>query len=318
MTTTRLSPSEATRPTPFSLRGLHYWLTRPRTVEAITAYMFLTPFLAFFFVFVLRSIVYSGFMSLHDWKVLSPVQQFIGLRNYNELLNDSVWWIALKNTAVFAALTVGGTTLLSLGVALILHRRPRGGYFFRSAFYAPSILSVSVVAICWGWLMNTDFGVINYGLRSLGLPRVNWTGDAGIVIPSLSLVTIWWGFGFPMLVLLAGLQNIPEQLYEAAKIDGANAWRVFWYITLPLLRPTLLFVTVTGFIAHFQVFGQPYLMTNSGAPGRASYTVILYLYESAWEAFRMGFAASMAFTLALLLMVITLIQFFFVGRRVEY
>jgi len=313
--TTRLAPENASV---FSVGGMRRFWKRPRTREALAAYLFLTPFFIFFFVFVLRSIVFSGFMSLHDWKVLAPVQQFIGFSNYQELLNDDVWWLALKNTVVFATLTVAGTVVLSLGVALILRRGLVGGNFFRAAFFAPSILSVSVVTICWGWLMNTDFGVINYALRSLGLSPVNWTGDAALVIPSLSLVTIWWGFGFPLLIMLAGLQNIPTEYYEAARIDGANARQLFRYITLPLLRPTLLFVTVTGFIAHFQVFGQPYLMTNSGGPGRASYTVIIYLFQAAWQAFRMGFAASVAFTLAMILMVITLIQFFFIGRRVEY
>jgi multiple sugar transport system permease protein len=309
--------SRSSAPPLLSVEGLLYRWNRPATREALTAYVFLAPFMLFFTVFVLRSIVYSGYMSLHDWKVLAQTQRFIGLQNYNELLNDDIWWIALKNTAVFSVLTVAGTVVVALGLALLLRRKIAGVGFFRAAFYAPAILSVSVVAISWSWLMNTDFGVINYGLRSIGLSPVNWTGDAGIVIPSLSLVTIWWGFGFPMLIMLAGLQNIPNEFYEAGKIDGGNSLQLFRYITLPMLRPTLLFVTVTGFIAHFQVFGQPYLMTNSGGPGRASYTVILYLYEAAWEAFRMGFAASAAFTLAIILMVITLIQFFVIGRRSE-
>lgn len=295
-------------------------LSRQRTRDTVTAYLFLAPFLIFFVVFVLRSIIYSGYMSLFDWKILSPVQKMTKepLGNYAELMRDDIWWIALKNTAIFAGLTVAGTTIVALAAAVILHRRPRGSTFFRAVFYAPNVLSVGVVAIIWGWLLNTDFGTINYVLRSIGLPAVNWTGDANIVLITLSLVTIWWGFGFPMLILLAGLQNIPESLYESAKIDGANGWQIFVSITLPLLRPALLFVTVTGFIGHFQVFGQPYFMTNQGGPGRASYTAILYLYEAAWEAYRMGYAAAVAFTLAAILMCITLLQFAFGGRRVEY
>jgi multiple sugar transport system permease protein len=302
----------------FSHSRLRHWLMRPRTREALTAYIFLAPFLILFAVLVLRSIIYAGYMSLHDWKVLAPVQTPIGLRNYQELLADEVWWIALRNTIVFAVYTVGMTLVVSLGLALLLNRKLRGSSVFRSIFYAPAVLSVSVVAICWLWLMNTDFGVINYGLRLLGLAPVNWTGDANIVLFTLSIVTVWWGFGFPMLVFMAGLQNIPESLIEAARLDGANWRQLFLHITLPLLRPTILFVTVTGFIAHFQVFGQPYLMTNSGGPGRSSYTVILYLYEAAWEAFRMGYASAAAFTLTLILVAVTLIQFVFVGRRVEY
>jgi multiple sugar transport system permease protein len=137
------------------------------------------------------------------------------------------------------------------------------------------------------------------------------------VLPALSLTTIWWGFGFPMLIFIAGLQGIPEYLYEAARIDGANGWRVFLRITLPLLRPTILFVTVTGVIAQFQVFGQPYIIT-SGGPGRASYTLIYYLYQMAWVAFRMGYGSAVAVSIAIIMAVITAVQFFLISRRVEY
>ncbi|MEP7292731.1 MAG: sugar ABC transporter permease, partial [Chloroflexota bacterium] len=137
------------------------------------------------------------------------------------------------------------------------------------------------------------------------------------VIPSLSLTTIWWGFGFPMLIFIAGLQGIPEHLYEAARIDGANARQIFQRITLPLLRPTILFVTVTGFIAHFQVFGQPFIITRGG-PGRASYTAIYYLYQIAWTAFRMGYGSAVAVTLALIIAAFTVTQFVLLGRRVDY
>ncbi|MDX2163426.1 MAG: sugar ABC transporter permease [bacterium] len=289
-----------------------------KTRESLMAYIFLAPFLFFFFVFVLRSVVFGGWISLHRWPILAPDKGYVAFNNYVSLMNDSLWWTALQNTVVFAALTVAGTTVLSLLAALALNRPLPGQSFFRILFYMPSLLSVSVVAIAWSWLLNTDFGIINYGLQLLGLPKVNWTGDANLVLITLSLVTIWWGFGFPTLVFLAGLRGIPEPLYEAAKIDGAGGWALFWYITLPLLRPTLLFVTVTGFISHFQVFGQPYLMTNQGGPGRASFTVIMYIFQTAWRFFNLGYASAMALTLAAILMILTLIQFRFGGRRVEY
>jgi multiple sugar transport system permease protein len=159
--------------------------------------------------------------------------------------------------------------------------------------------------------------VINYFLSFLGVDPINWLGDPNLVLTSLSLTTIWWGLGFPMLIFIAGLQGIPESLYEAARIDGASGSQIFFNITLPLLRPTILFITVTGVIAQFQVFGQPFIMTNGG-PGRASYTVILYLYEAAWRAFRMGYGSSVAVTLAVIIGAMTVIQFLFIGRRVEY
>ncbi len=288
-----------------------------RSQEAVAAYLFLTPFLVLFLIFIGRAVVYSVYMSFFDWVVLAKVHPFIGLKNYQELFGDSLWWLALRNTLIFAVVTVIGSTVLALAAAMALIRPIRARTFFRALFYAPSILSVSVVAIIWGWLMDTDFGVLNYGLRLLGLPKVSWLGDANVVLFSLSLVTIWWTFGFPMLIFMAGLQNIPDTLYEAARIDGAGRWQLFRFITVPMLRPTILFVTVTGFIAHIQVFGQPYIMTAGGGPGQASYTVIIYLYQAAWRYFRMGFGSAVAVAIAAIMILFTLIQFRFFGREAD-
>jgi multiple sugar transport system permease protein len=181
----------------------------------------------------------------------------------------------------------------------------------------PSLFSVGAVGLIWVWLLNSQFGIINYGLSFIGIRPVNWLGDPNLVIPALSLTTIWWGFGFPMLIFIAGLQGIPESLYEAARIDGASDRQVFFNITLPLLRPTILFVTVTGVISHFQVYGQPFIMTTGG-PGRSSYTVILYLYEVAWTSFRMGYGAAVAVVIAAIMAALTIFQFLFISRRVEY
>jgi multiple sugar transport system permease protein len=207
--------------------------------------------------------------------------------------------------------------MLSLSAAVAVTQPIRGQSFFRVLLYMPTLFSVGAVGLIWVWLLSTQYGVINYGLSLLGLPTVNWLGDPNMVLPSLSLTTIWWGFGFPMLIFVAGLQGIPEQLYEAARIDGASGWQIFSRITLPLLRPTILFVTVTGVISHFQVYGQPFIMTTGG-PGRSSYTVIFYLYQVAWTAFRMGYGSAVAVALAIIMATLTTIQFVFINRRVEY
>ncbi|MCA9890371.1 MAG: sugar ABC transporter permease, partial [Anaerolineae bacterium] len=275
------------------------------------------PFMLFFIVFVVRAIIAAVEMSLYDWQILRPARPFVGLDNYNELLNDSVWWIALKNTLVFTIMTVIGSTILALVSALAVTRPIKGQGFFRVLLYMPSLFSIGAVGLIWVWLLNTQFGVINYLLSFIGIRPVNWLGEPELVLPALSLTTIWWTFGFPMLIFIAGLQAIPEQLYEAARIDGANGLQIFWKITLPLLRPTLLFVTVTGVIGHFQVFGQPAIMTTGG-PGRSSYTVIYYLYQIAWTAFRMGYGAAVAVALAFIMAIMTLFQFVFINRRVEY
>ncbi len=294
------------------------FLVQLRTREAIAAYVFLAPFIIFFCVFVLRAIFTAVNMSLYDWAILKKVHPFVGLANYQELLSDYVWWIAVKNTIVFTAMTVVGTTVVALISAVAVTRPIRGAGFFRVLLYMPQLLSVGVVGLTWVWLLSTQFGIINYGLSFLGIHPINWLGDVGIVIPALSLTTVWWGFGFPMLIFIAGLQGIPEHLYEAARIDGASGRQAFFYITLPLLRPTILFVTVTGVIAHFQVFGQPFIMTGGGGPGYASYTVIIYLYQIAWTSFRMGYGAAVAVALAVIMATFTVIQFKFLGQRVDY
>jgi multiple sugar transport system permease protein len=288
-----------------------------KTREAIAAYIFLTPFLVFFSVFLVRAVILSVHISFYDWRLLRPRRPYIGLANYKELLNDDIWWLSVRNTLYFAAMTVAGTTIVALAAALAVTRPIRGQGFFRVLLYIPSLMSVGAVGLIWVWLLSTQFGVINYGLSFLGIHSINWLGDPNLVLPALSLTTIWWTFGFPMLIFIAGLQGIPDHLYEAARIDGAGGWQIFLRITLPLLRPTILFVTVTGVIAHFQVFGQPYIIT-SGGPGRASYTVIYYLYQMAWVAFRMGYGAAVAVAIAAIMAVVTAIQFLVISRRVEY
>jgi multiple sugar transport system permease protein len=300
-----------------SSRVIQPFITRLRTREAVAAYLFLAPFLIFFSIFVVRAVIQAVSLSFYDWQILRPGRPYIGLANYNELFGDYVWWIAVRNTLVFTFLTVVGTTALSLAAAIAVTQPLKGQGFFRVLLYMPNLLSVGVVGLTWVWLLSTQFGVINYGLSFLGIRPVNWLGDENLVLPALSLTTIWWGFGFPMLVFISGLHAIPDTLYEAARIDGANGRQLFTYITLPLLRPAMLFVTVTGVIAHFQVFGQPFIMTTGG-PGRASYSVVYYLYEIAWRAFRMGYGAAVAVSLAIIMAVFTLLQFRFVGRAVEY
>jgi multiple sugar transport system permease protein len=291
---------------------------RLKTRESIAAYLFLTPFLLFFAIFVVRGVAYAVQMSFYDYAVLGANRPYIGLANYQELFNDKVWWESLGRTLLFAVMTVTGTTIVALFAAVSVNAPIRGRNIFRIVLYMPSLLSVGVVGLTWVWLLNTQFGIINYALSFVGITPINWLGDENLVIPALSLATIWWGFGFPMLIFIAGLQGIPEQLYEAARIDGANGRQLFRFITVPLLRPTILFVTVTGFIAHLQVFGQPFIITRGG-PGRGSYTAIYYLYEAAWRAFRMGYGSAIAITLAAIIIIFTIIQFGILGRRrVEY
>jgi multiple sugar transport system permease protein len=288
-----------------------------RNREVIAAYLFLAPFLILFSIFVIRAVASAVQMSFYEYHIMRPVRPFVGLDNYRELLNDDVWWISLKNTLIFTVLTVTGTTSVALTAAVAVTQPIKGRDFFRVLLYMPSLFSVGAMGLIWVWLLNSQYGIINYFLSFLQIRPINWLGDPFLVIPAISLASIWWGFGFPMLIFIAGLQGIPEQLYEAARIDGASNRQLFFHITLPLLRPTILFITVTGVLAHFQVFGQVLILTNGG-PGRSSYSVIFYLYQVAWTAFRMGYGSAVAVSLAAIMATFTAFQFFVIGRRVEY
>lgn len=279
---------------------------------ALGNFLFVLPFLALFGIFTLGPIFYSIYMSFFEWEILARVHPFVGLQNYQDLLNDSLWWLSLRNTLLFAFLTAAGNSVFALIVAMAVDQPIVGRDLFRTIFYSPVILSVAVMGIIIGWMMDSQFGILNYLLKWVGLPPVPWLSNRFLVIPSLSLGTIWWTFGFPMLIYLAGLQNIPNTLYEAAKIDGANGWQLTRYITLPLLRPVIMFVAVTQLISHFKIFGQPYIMTEGG-PGRASYVVLIYLYQTAWRFYRMGYGATIAIGLALVILFFTLVQLRILG-----
>ena len=281
-------------------------------------YLFILPHFFFFSVFLLYPIFRGLQISLYDWKIMLKEQQFIGLANYQALMTDRIFREALQHTGYFVVLTVTINIILGLLVAAGLKHHFFGRDFLRVLFYAPGILSVSVLGIVGIRIWDTQLGIVNYFLTTLmEFARITWLGDPDIVIPALAITTVWWTFGFPMLAFLAGLQNIPEPLYEAAKIDGASSWQAFRHITIPLIMPTMLFVTVTQFIAHMQVFAQPYIITGGG-PGNASRTAVMYLYETAWKFFRFGYASSMAVVLAAIMIVVTIILFALMRGRSEY
>jgi multiple sugar transport system permease protein len=281
-------------------------------------YLFVLPHFLFFAIFLLYPIFRGIQISLYDWKIMLTDQNFIGLANYQALMDDAIFWEVLGNTIYFTVLTVALNVIVALSVAIALKQDFHGSNSMRVLFYAPAILSVSVLAIIGIRIWDTQLGIVNYFMVTLlGLPRISWLGDRALAIPALSVTTVWWSFGFPMLVFLAGLQNIPEQLYEAAKIDGAGRLATFRHITLPLLMPTMLFVVVTQFIAHMQVFAQPYIITGGG-PGNATRSVVMYLYETAWKFFRFGYASAISVVLAVIMIFVTVVIFSVLRRRVEY
>jgi ABC-type sugar transport system permease subunit len=246
--------------------------------------------------------VFTIWMSLHDWSFVSPDRPFVGVANYGELMRDDRFWNALRVTAVYTVGSVPVQIVLALAVALALHRQLRAVTWFRAAFFFPVISSLAVMAIVWSFLLDRDVGWVSPWLAKLGLPRVDWLQSTTWALPAVVVVGIWKNLGFSMVILLAGLQGIPDVYYEAAAIDGAGRWARFRHITLPGLRQTLLFVTVIAVIASLQAFDQVYVMTRGG-PLFATETLVTYMYHQGFDLFRMGYAAAIAWILFLVIMV---------------
>ncbi|MCC6729533.1 MAG: sugar ABC transporter permease [Chthonomonadales bacterium] len=291
-------------------------LSSARRQEAATGYLFALPYLLLFLVFMVGPMAYGFYISLHEWHILGRQKPFVGLANYRALLADDLFGIAMLNTAYFALLTVIPGNALSLLLAMGLNARIRGETALKTAFYLPVVLSVAVVAIIWRWAYSTEFGWINHYLRLLGLPPAAWLNSPKLAMPSLALMSIWWGAGGQMLIYLAGLRGIPEELYEAAMIDGAGARARFRHVTLPMLRPTLLFCLVMAVIGSSQVFGQSYILT-AGGPLYSTLTVALYMYQTGFSLYRLGYACAVAYALFVVVLGITLVQFRLLYARRE-
>jgi multiple sugar transport system permease protein len=281
---------------------------------ALESYLFLLPFGIPFAAFLLFPVLYGFFVSFHEWDFLVREKPFVALRNYVDLLSDSLFLKSLGNTVYYVILSSPALIVLGLLFAVLLNADIKGKGLFRGAIFAAYLLPVSVVAVIWSWLMQTRTGIINYYLTKVGIPAIPWLASIEWSMPSIAITTVWWTVGFSMVIFLAGLQDIPEQLQEAAEIDGAGTLGRFWWITLPLLRPSMLFVTVITVIRSFQVFGQVYIMTLGG-PSDSTRTIVQNIYETGFKYYRMGSASAQAFVLLMILAILTYFQFRIGGSR---
>jgi multiple sugar transport system permease protein len=273
-------------------------------------YAFLLPYLALFVTFVLVPIVLGLWISLHIWDFTIPRKPWTGLSNYRDLFDSQSvvgpdFVRAMKATAIFTVGSVPLLVVVPLAVALLMNAKFRGRNLFRAVYFAPYVLGVAVIGVLWRYILDNNIGLLNRYLAALGLPDdVAWTTSTPAAWVALIGVTVWWTLGFNAVIYLAGLQDIPPELYEAAKIDGAGAWQRFRNVTLPGLRPVLMFVVITTIIASANMFGQSYLITQ-GAPGNETRTAIYYIAETGLKNFDMGRAAAMSFVLTLCLLVLS-------------
>ena len=280
------------------------------------AWMFLAPYLLLFVTFVLAPIVYGLWISLHNYDYTLPGKPWVGIDNYTKLFSSDsvtsgVFWTSMKATGIFTLFSVPLLLVVPLGVALLMNQRFRGRNLFRAVYFAPYVLGVAVVATLWRFLLDRNIGVVNTYLGAIGLPDdIPWLTSVPQAWVALVGVTVWWTLGFNAVIYLAGLQDIPADLYEAARVDGASAWQQFRNVTLPGLRPVLSFVTMTTIIASANMFGQSYLMTQ-GQPGTQTRTAIYQIAETGLKNFQMGDAAAMSYVLTVVLMVVSVVVFRF-------
>lgn len=279
--------------------------------RALAGYAFVAPAVLFLVVFALGPFAFTIYVSLHEWNMLTPIESmpWRGLENYRYLLvDDPLFRETFRNSVVFALANVASTIVLSLGLALLLNGRVRLRGLWRAIYFLPYVTSSIAISIVWNNLYHPSYGLFNGLLGLLGLPGQRFTSSVEQAMPSMVAVAVWLGLGYYMILFLAGLQAIPVEYHEAARVDGASAWDRFRAITLPLLRPTLLFVAVVSTLGSLQVFDLPFVLTNQGGPVNATNTVVLYMYQTAFNFTRMGRATAMAVLLFLVIFAITLAQ----------
>jgi multiple sugar transport system permease protein len=283
-----------------------------------TAYLFLAPGLLHFLIFTLFAVSFAFYISFHKWNIIQPDKPFVGLDNYVKLFQDPRFLRAVTNTLTFMIGVPLGLAS-GLSVALLLNTKVRGQAIYRTLFYIPVVTPLVVSSIIWKWVYQGDYGLLNYYLLKFGLieHKIVWLADPNLALPALIIMGIWGGTGGTMVIYLAGLQSIPEEMYDAAKVDGASALQRLLYITIPLLRPTTFFLLVTSVIGTFQIFTEVYIMTNGGPLNRTT-TIGYYLYTKAFRELDMGYATAMAFVLFAMIFVFTVIQWKYTRGDVEY
>jgi multiple sugar transport system permease protein len=302
--TTHTATREPTRATHPPVRGTGRFNDHSRPAMA-----FLAPFVALYVLFIIGPAIYGLIMSFFDTSLVKPgLSSFAGLGNYSEALQSRDFWSSLWHTVWFTILTTPPLIVLGFVLALLADRVARGRWFFRLAFFAPFILPSAVMALIWIWIYTPGLGILQTALDTVGISAPNWLGDVSWAMPSLAISTVWWTLGFNFILYLAGLQDIPTELYEASAIDGAGPWQQIKSITVPLLARTTTLVAVLQVIASLKVFDQMYIMT-AGGPNFATRSVLQYVYDEGFTNFRVGYASAVSMLFFLVVLAVSAVWF---------
>ncbi|MFB4159994.1 carbohydrate ABC transporter permease [Geomicrobium sp. JSM 1781026] len=288
----------------------HLWM-------ALRPYTMIAPALIVFLLFFIYPIGYMVYLSFHDWNFVSPDKNFVGMNNYRELYDHPEFLQSVENTVIFTLLSVGITTVIALLLALWINKPTKLYGFVQGAIFSPHIISLVSIAMLWMWLMDPQYGLLNWLLDLFGLPQSEWLASPDTALYSLVIVAIWKSVGFNTLILIAGLQSIPSYLYEAAELDQSSPFTSFLKITLPLISPTLFFLVIINVISSFQVFETIDIMTQGG-PLNSTSTLVYFIYEYGFRFFQLGYASAAGVVLLIVLSIFTVLYFLLVSRRVHY
>ncbi|MBT2689262.1 sugar ABC transporter permease [Bacillus sp. ISL-47] len=274
--------------------------------QKIAPYIFITPNILLFLTFMIIPIFFTFYISFHEWGILGK-PQFIALENYTKLFSDQVFWTSLGNTVYYTAGTVPFSAAFGLLGAILLNRKIPLRSFFRAIFFAPVVVSMVAAGLIWSWMFNPNYGLFNEILSKFGIEGVSWLTSTTWAMPAVIITTLWLRIGYCLVIYLSGLQAIPDELYEAASIDGANGWQKFWSVTIPMIKPTTTFIIVMEVIHGFMVFDLIYTMTNGG-PGFSTTVLVQYIYQKAFEEGQMGYASAIGTIFFFIIMGLTAVQ----------
>ena len=285
--------------------------------DGLTFIAFVAPNFLLLAVFTFWPVLYSFYLGFFKWNMIAKRKTFLALGNYRTMIADPVFWIVVRNTFALAAAAVVVTLAIALTLAVLLNRRMPGRSLYRAVIFSPTFTTSVAVAMVWGWIFEPNYGLLRVFLKWFGLASPNWFTDVHWALPAIMIVAIWSGLGYAMVIFLAGLQGIPVELYDAARVDGASGWQTFWKLTFPLLSPTTFFLVVISIIGALKAFDVPAIMTDGG-PMNSSNVYVLYLYQNAFKWFKTGYASALALVLFVVILLITAGQMQLSKRWVHY